>query len=111
MVLGAPVPRTEKVVSSAQLLLCGASCTHYMITRTNRRSHAQTRTNAHDPIPNTHTGICRSTGPEYIHTHTEIVYTHTPKHIVFAPQINFSQHNHASAQAGPSSWTVNVHNL
>lgn len=34
--LGRPCPRTEKVVSSAQLLLRGASCTHYMITRTNK---------------------------------------------------------------------------
>ena len=80
MALGQPSPGTEKVVFSTQLLLCGATGTHYTITHTNKDNmpkspsltltwvSADQRSRVH-----THTHIHTCT---YIHTHTKTHHVH-----------------------------------
>lgn len=104
VVLGAPVPGLRRVVSSAQLLLCGASCTT-MIARTNKEVTCTNRTNTPRPHPNTHTGICRSTGRVHTHTHRIRIHTHTKTHTC-APQSASPSTTVHLPRARPSSWTV-----
>lgn len=78
MAPGCPCPRTEKVVSSAQLLLRGASCTHYTITRTNK-----------DNMPTTPSlTLTRVSADQQSRVHTHLhtcTYTHTPQNTSCAP--------------------------
>ena len=88
MALGQPSPGTGKVVFSTQLLLCGATCTHYTITNTNKDNmpkspsltltwvSADQRSRVH-----THTHIHTCT---YIHTHTKTHHVHPQ--VILPPQ-------------------------
>ena len=69
MAPGCHCPGTEKVVSSTQLLLRGASCTHYTITRTNKDSTSVT--------PSLTLTWVRADQQSQVHTHT---YTHVRIH-------------------------------
>lgn len=95
--LGCPCPKAGTVVPTAQLPLCGATCTHYTVTCThNKDVDMPTST-----ICNTHTGICRLTVPGMcarVHTAEHIMCTHG------CPSLQ----SHVPAKARPGRWRMST---
>ena len=102
--LGQPSPGTGKVVFSTQLLLCGATCTHYTITHTNKdnmpKSPSLTLTwVSADQRSRVHT---------LTHTHMYI-YTYTHQNTSCAPTGD-SPTTAVCLPRRDLGWMVNVHN-